>query len=127
MSFGVTCYRNFNMKQCVKILHCFGLMCYLGDVLCDSGGKTTIKSTEQSRGFLTFLTEPLKEHASKQATSIVEVHVREYKRVTGLCADKCPCQISDHNPLALLCLNPDSLDRFPHLEDSSLMGNITVM
>lgn len=127
MRFCVTCNRNVNMKRYVKVVHCFGIMCCFSNVFCDSSGKTTIKPSEHSRGHLTLLTEPLKGHASKQPTPTVEVHVREYRNVTELCVDKCPCQLSDHNPSALLCLNPDSLDKFPYLEDSSLMGNITVM
>ena len=48
--------------------------------------------------------------------------------ITDVCSDKCSCHVEEQNEeKTLVCIKPNNLDRFPLLNDSSLMGNITVM
>ncbi|XP_060576704.1 BDNF/NT-3 growth factors receptor-like [Ruditapes philippinarum] len=49
------------------------------------------------------------------------------RSVIEVCSDTCSCSVEQDEENTLLCVKPNSLDKFPLLNDSSLMGNITVI
>lgn len=113
------------MKTFLKLLIYFGFFHFLSKVSCDSTSNTTNKPNNED--LVSYKTKQNNLEQYSASTSPDKVLNNGNRIVTELCVDKCPCHIADHETKTLLCVKPNSLEHFPFINDTSLMGNIAVI